>query len=489
MALLPIDLNEVERSAKNLVVSETRRFLNPSYQHVAQPDEVAIGKNCFLHDEGYTSSTLRMSAADRRSISAAHEAAKSIAMRRVGLENAAFQLRQQETFLNDAADARLRMANHRRANGPASGLETIILATWPEYSNARRRVAHNRAVLNAREAVLSAEIDRFTATLVDAHNRMVAAWQLVPAAATPLEIVAELEAYRQNHLRDCLRLVTNDRRLDAGRLAAADQALEGLVRERVAFHRAKLNQDIRSAATRGQLDYLLGRLNRTPLLRSALAAEPVLIVSTREAQTRFDAIEASERAAAEQASAAERRRQELARHEEARERVRTNPEPTVSQLQEYLAAAHFEAVRKRGQQGLERSGHAEYSVKRTVPLLNIPVEATFRFEVDQLRCSRQTSGHRCDITYSVHTRSNMAVANLGWVDRESLTATLRWSETGLVSADGDAFVARRTDRLIAAHEARVERNRERQACIDQSFSRRWNESYSSARRRAESSCN
>lgn len=489
--LQPFDWRQLEATAQNPVASDARRFLAADRQTVPAPDDGAIARQCFLHDAAYTTRTLRMAPADRQALEVAYARARPLAAERVDLANARFQLEQQLRFLDDAAQARLLKVNPRRPAGPVSALDRLVLAGWPEYGRAQRAVVHNRAVLEARERELAETIQAFVAALAGAHGRMLAAWAQAPAGTYTLELVGELEAYRQSHLHGCVLQVAGGGRPALPPEAGTDDALAAFVRAQVAQQRTSLAEAVRRLPDRAAFEHLMGRLNRTPQLRAALAGDTELAAATQSAMQRIEAAEARQRAVAAQELAAEQRKQERLRREAAAARVRDNPAPTASELAEYLAQAHFAEHQRRGNRELQRAGHGQYSVNRTVPFVG-NVTLVVVFEVDSLQCTRQRGAHRCAVAYRVSSRSNLAspLAAMGVnpADRESLNAEFRWTEAGLVSPEGDAAVARRVDRVVGANNARIERDQARQSCIDSNFRQRGTESYAAARRRAEAAC-
>ena len=487
--LQTVDWRAVENTAGNPVGSAARSQLDAD--HLPAPDEGALARHCFLHDADYTTRTLRMSATDREAVAAAYAQARSLAQERVALANERHRLEQLSIFLDDAAIARASKADPRRRPGPLHGMDHFIVALWPEHGQAQRQLAHNRAVLEARDREFNLALGGFEAALAAAHGRMLAAWAQAPAGTYPLEIVGELEAYRQSHLHDCRRVVAGGGRLALPDTAGSDADLAAFVRGQVAQQRTALAARIARAADRGEFDHLLDRLNRTPQLRLALAADADIQAAARAARQRFEVAEAAQRERAAQAQAAEDRRQARLQREAALARVRENPAPTSSQMQEYLAQLHHDEYQRRGEPGLQRAGHGAYSKSQSVPFVGT-VTVVFRFEVEGLRCTRLAKGHRCSLAYQVGTRSNLpsplAALGLNAVDRENLSADFRWTEAGLVSPQAEAFVARRAERLIGAHNARVERSREREQCISSHFHQRGGERYSSARQRAEAAC-
>lgn len=489
--LLPVDLRRVDDTALNPVFSDARRHAFSDRQPVAPPDESALRQVCFLHDADYTARTLRMSPADREAVAAAYGRASALAAARVQLANDRFRLDHQQRFLDDAAISRLAKVNPRRPPGPLGRLDEGFLSMWPEHRAARRALTHNRAVLDARTQEQAAALQAFASALSGAHTRMLQAWAQLPPGAVALDTLAELEVYRQNHLRECVRRVAADTPLPPLEPPEAQETLAAWVRAQVASQRAGLVASIRQSARRFELNELMQRLNRAPLLRAALGADPEVASALRAAQQRFDVAEEKERAAQAQARLAEQKQQERREREEALARVRTNPAPTASQLQEFLAQAHYDSQRRQGNSGLERAGHGAYSVTRAAPLVgNVRVEV--RFETEQVQCTRQGGSHRCEVDFAVTTHANlptlMSVMGVQPRDRDRLSAAFRWTEAGLVSPEATAWVDQRVARLIAGHNARVERDRERQNCIDRNFRQRGTEGYSSARRRAEAAC-
>lgn len=355
----------------------------------------------------------------------------------------------------------------------------------PELRLARQQVAHNLAVLEARDVELTQRERAYAAALVGTWGRMNLAYASQQSSAFSLERLAGIAHFRKHQVGTCLSLRGLVDGAGAQQLAKADADFTATAMRTVAQQKAAVLAALRAAPSSSDLETRLEQLLPEGPVRTAALVDAGISAGLQSA--RSDAATRDRLAAADAERRAQADRTEAARAERAWQvaRVKENPSPGEGWVLELLTGFYMEQQQRHFRHEFKRISPSAYAVTMTVPILGKIFDSRIDFSVHTMSCQRAGRQHRCDFTFSRSLPPNALSMAFGDPAKERVTANFEWNEQGLVSEDLARWVRNDVEAQVQRMEAR---RLQREACVQQNSSRRGNENSSQARSRAERNC-